>query len=106
MKANLRTVTIGYKHLPNVMAALDPTESATTQRHFQKDSRMDGYALHDSHLLPASSSLTDGAFSRYMQRGKCICPTYPPDIALLTFDSNNFGLSLNTAAASALRGSS
>lgn len=42
----------------------------------------------------------------YRHRGKEICPTYPPAIALLTLDSNNFGLSLNTAAASWLRGSS
>lgn len=31
---------------------------------------------------------------------KKVCPTYPPDIALLTLDSNIFGLSLSTAAAS------
>lgn len=55
---------------------------------------------------PAIHLKLDAAFTYYTQRGKNVCPTYPPAIALLTFDSNNFGLSLNTEAASGLRGSS
>lgn len=41
-----------------------------------------------------------------MQRGKEVWPTKPPYIALLTLASNCLGLSLKTAAASWLRGSS
>lgn len=42
----------------------------------------------------------------YIHLGKEVWPTYPPAIALLTFASNIFGLSLNTAAASWFKGSS
>jgi len=75
-----------YKHLPEGLHILKNSCPNSTLQPL------------NLHAMNFRGLATQASF--YMQRGKRVCPTYPPDIALRTFDSNNFGLSLKTAAAS------